>query len=117
MILAGASSKNQISNEETAKLTVKCLKDSVPSEVPGIAFLSGGQSDEDASNNLSNINKINNNPWKVTFSYGRALQLEAMKKWGGNNQNIIEAQKIISKRAYMNSLAASGKYDLSMESK
>jgi fructose-bisphosphate aldolase class I len=117
MITPGASCVEKSSPEEIAELTVKCLGNNVPKEVPGIAFLSGGQSDEDASNNLSNINKINNNPWKVTFSYGRALQLEAMKKWGGNNQNIIEAQKIISKRAYMNSLAASGKYDLSMESK
>ena len=87
----------------------------MPKQVPGIAFLSGGQSDQEASNNLNNINKINTNPWKITFSYGRALQLEAMKKWKGNNQNNIEAQKIIRKRAHMNSLAASAKYDLSME--
>ena len=80
-------------------------------------FLKNNDQFEEAINAYTSIiNKINNNPWKVTFSYGRALQLEAMKKWSGNNQNIIEAQKIISKRAYMNSLAASGKYDLSMES-
>ena len=96
-------------------LTVKCLSNNVPKEVPGIAFLSGGQSDQDASNNLNNINKINTNPWKITFSYGRALQLEAMKKWGGDNSNNIEAQKIIGKRALLNSLAANGRYESSME--
>ncbi len=117
MVTPGTNSVEKSNPEEIAELTVKCLGNNVPKEVPGIAFLSGGQSDENASNNLNNINKINNNPWKVTFSYGRALQLEAMKKWKGNNQNIVEAQKIISKRAHMNSLAASGKYELSMENK
>ncbi len=115
MITPGSISDKRASSEEIAELTVKCLANNVPKEVPGIAFLSGGQSDEDASNNLSNINKINNNPWKLTFSYGRALQLEAMKKWNGNNQNNLEAQKIIIKRAQMNALAASGKYNPSME--
>ena len=117
MVTPGTNSVEKSNPEEIAELTVKCLGNNVPKEVPGIAFLSGGQSDEDASNNLSNINRINDNPWKVTFSYGRALQLEAMKKWKGNNKNIVEAQKIISKRAHMNSLAASGKYELSMENK
>jgi len=115
MITPGSVSDKKASSEEIAELTVKCLANNVPKEVPGIAFLSGGQSDEDASNNLSNINKINNNPWKLTFSYGRALQLEAMRKWNGNNQNNFEAQKIIIKRAQMNALAASGKYNSSME--
>ena len=115
MITAGSSCKEQASPDEIAELTVECLKNNVPKDVPGIAFLSGGQSDQDASNNLSNINKINTNPWKITFSYGRALQLEAMKKWSGNNQNVEDAQKIISRRAYLNSLAASGKYEISME--
>ena len=67
------------------------------------------------SNIYTNINKINTNPWKITFSYGRALQLEAMKKWGGDNSNNIEAQKIIGKRALLNSLAANGRYESSME--
>jgi len=115
MITAGSSCKDKASSDEIAELTVECLKNNVPKEVPGIAFLSGGQSDEDASNNLSNINKINTNPWKITFSYGRALQLEAMKKWSGDNKNVEDAQKIISQRAYLNSLAASGKYEISME--
>ena len=115
MITSGANCELQSSVEEIAELTVKCLANNVPKDVPGIAFLSGGQSDEDASNNLSYINKINDNPWKITFSYGRALQLEAMKKWKGDNNNNIEAQKIIEKRSHLNSLAASGKYELNME--
>ena len=115
MITSGANCDVQSSVEEIAELTVKCLANNVPKDVPGIAFLSGGQSDEDASNNLSYINKINDNPWKITFSYGRALQLEAMKKWKGDNNNNIEAQKIIEKRSHLNSLAASGKYELNME--
>jgi fructose-bisphosphate aldolase class I len=115
MITSGANCEVQSDANEIAELTVKCLGNNVPKDVPGIAFLSGGQSDEDASNNLNEINKLNNNPWKVTFSYGRALQLEAMKKWNGDNNNNLEAQKIISKRSYLNSLAASGKYELSME--
>ena len=85
MITSGSNCENQSEVEEIAELTVKCLTNNVPKEVPGIAFLSGGQSDQDASNNLSHINKINTNPWKISFSYGRALQLEAMKKWKGNN--------------------------------
>ena len=115
MITSGANCEVQSDTNEIAELTVKCLGNNVPKDVPGIAFLSGGQSDEDASNNLNEINKLNNNPWKVTFSYGRALQLEAMKKWNGDNNNNLESQKIISKRSYLNSLAASGKYELSME--
>lgn len=97
MITPGVNNTMQSNSEEIAELTIKCLGNNVPKQVPGIAFLSGGQSDQEASNNLNNINKINTNPWKITFSYGRALQLEAMKKWKGNNQNNIEAQKIIRK--------------------
>ena len=115
MITSGSNCEDQASTEQIAELTIKCLANNVPKDVPGIAFLSGGQSDEDASNNLNSINMINNNPWKVTFSYGRALQLEAMKKWSGNNNNNLEAQKIIAKRAYLNSLAACGKYSLELE--
>ena len=117
MVTSGSSCKTQSSTEEISELTIKSLENNVPKDVPGIAFLSGGQSDESASNNLSCINKINTNPWKITFSYGRALQLEAMKKWRGDNKNNSEAQKIIGNRAYLNSLAASGKYNLEMENK
>ena len=115
MVTSGSSCEKQASTEEIAELTIKCLAKNIPKEVPGIAFLSGGQSDENASNNLSHINKINSNPWKLTFSYGRALQLEAMKKWCGDNNQNSEAQKIILKRAHFNSLAASGKSNLEME--
>ena len=115
MVTPGSTCEKKASAEEIAESTVMCLGNNIPKDVPGIAFLSGGQSDQDASNNLNFINKINDNPWKLTFSYGRALQLEAMKKWQGNNDNKEEAQKIISKRAYLNSLAASGNYDLEME--
>jgi len=115
MVTSGSSCEKQAIAEEIAELTIKCLAKNIPKEVPGIAFLSGGQSDENASNNLSHINKINSNPWKLTFSYGRALQLEAMKKWCGDNNQNSEAQKIILKRAHFNSLAASGKYNLKME--
>ena len=115
MVTSGSNCEKQASAEEIAELTIKCLAKNIPKEVPGIAFLSGGQSDENASNNLSYINKINSNPWKLTFSYGRALQLEAMKKWCGDNNQNSEAQKIILKRAHFNSLAASGKYNLEME--
>ena len=115
MVTSGSSCEKQASTEEIAELTIKCLAKNIPKEVPGIAFLSGGQSDENASNNLSYINKINSNPWKLTFSYGRALQLEAMKKWGGDNTQNSEAQKIILERAHFNSLASSGKYNLKME--
>ena len=115
MVTSGSSCEKQASAEEIAESTIKCLANNVPKEVPGIAFLSGGQTDEGASHNLSCINKINSNPWKITFSYGRALQLEAMKKWNGDNNHNSAAQKIILKRSYLNSLAASGKYDLEME--
>ena len=115
MVTPGSTCEKKASAEEIAESTVMCLGNNIPKDVPGIAFLSGGQSDQDASNNLNFINKINDNPWKLTFSYGRALQLEAMKKWQGNNANKEEAQKILSKRAYLNSLAASGNYDLEME--
>ncbi len=115
MITSGINCESQANTIEISEQTIKCLENNVPKEVPGIAFLSGGQLDNDATLNLNNINKINTNPWKITFSFGRALQLEAMKKWKGNNNNNIEAQKIISKRSRLNSLAVSGKYYSEME--
>ena len=84
MILAGNKSKNKISNEEVSSKTLKCLEDSVPSEVPGIAFLSGGQSEIEATENLNLINKNNNTNFIMTFSYGRALQQSALKSWSKN---------------------------------
>ena len=110
MILAGNKSKNKISDEEVAKLTLKCLKDSVPSEVPGIAFLSGGQSEIEATENLNLINKYNDTKFIISYSYGRALQQSALKFWSKNIENIEGTQKIFNHRAKMNTLAAQVKF-------
>ena len=115
MILAGNKSKNKISNEEVAKLTLKCLKDSVPSEVPGIAFLSGGQSEIEATENLDLINKYNDTKFIISYSYGRALQQSALKFWSKNIENIEGTQKIFNHRAKMNTLAAQGKWSRDLE--
>ena len=115
MILAGNKSKDKISNEEVAKLTLKCLKNSVPSEVPGIAFLSGGQSEIEATENLNLINKHNDTNFIMSYSYGRALQQSALKFWSKDIKNIEGTQKIFNHRAKMNSLAALGKWSKNLE--
>ena len=115
MILAGNKSKNKISNDEVAKLTLECLKNSVPSEVPGIAFLSGGQSELEATENLNLINKHNNTNFIMSFSYGRALQQSALKFWSKDLQNIEGTQKVFNHRAKMNTLAAQGKWFKDLE--
>ena len=115
MILAGTESKNQISNEETAKLTLKCLKESVPSEVPGIAFLSGGQSEVQATENLNLINKFNDTNFIMSYSYGRALQQSALKHWSKDIKDIKGTQKVFDHRAKMCSLAAQGKWSINLE--
>ena len=115
MILAGNKCKDKISNEEVAKLTVECLKNSVPAEVPGIAFLSGGQSELEATENLNLINKINDTSFIMSFSYGRALQQSALKFWSKDIKNIEGTQKIINHRAKMNTLAAQGKWSKDLE--
>ena len=115
MILAGNKSKDKISNKEVAKLTLKCLKDSVPSEVPGIAFLSGGQSEIEATENLNLINKLNDTKFIMSYSYGRALQQSALKFWSKNIKNIEGTQKIFNHRAKMNTLAAQGKWSKDLE--
>ncbi len=117
MILAGNKSSNQIYNKEVALKTIECLKNSVPSEVPGIAFLSGGQSEIDATENLNLINKNNNTNFLMTFSYGRALQQSALKFWSKDTKNIEETQKIFNHRAKMCTLAAQGKWSSKLESK
>jgi fructose-bisphosphate aldolase class I len=106
MVLSGYNNQ-QASIDEVAKWTVKCLKENVPSDVPGIAFLSGGQSDELATLHLNAMNQLQN-PWKLTFSYGRALQSQALQIWSGNHKNILEAQKVFIERAKANSLASQG---------
>tara|TARA_B100001540_G_C15773465_1_gene627517 strand:- start:412 stop:1422 length:1011 start_codon:yes stop_codon:yes gene_type:complete len=117
MILPGSNSNIKISNEEIAKLTVKCLKDSVPSEVPGIAFLSGGQTDIEATENLNLINIHNDTNFIMTFSYGRALQQSALKFWSKDIKNISGTQKVFNHRATMCSLAAQGKWSKELENK
>jgi fructose-bisphosphate aldolase class I len=115
MILAGSKCKDKITNDEVAKLTLQCLKSSVPSEVPGIAFLSGGQSEIEATENLNLINKNNNTNFIMSFSYGRALQQSALKFWSKDIQNIEGTQKIFNHRAKMNTLAAQGKWSKNLE--
>ena len=110
MILAGNKSKDDISNEDVAKLTLDCLKNSVPSEVPGIAFLSGGQSEVKATENLNLINKYNKTDFIMSYSYGRALQQSALKFWSKNIKDIDGTQKVFNHRAKMNTLAAQGKW-------
>ena len=117
MILAGNDSDNKISNEEVSKKTLECIKKSVPSEVPGIAFLSGGQSEIEAAENLNLINKNNNTNFIMTFSYGRALQQSALKVWSKDINNIKETQKMFNHRAKMCSLASQGKWSIELENK
>ena len=117
MILPGNKSKDKISNEEVAKLTLECLKNSVPSEVPGIAFLSGGQSEIEATENLNLINKNNNTNFIMTYSYGRALQQSALKFWSKDVKNIKGTQNVFNHRANMCSLAAQGKWSKELENK
>ena len=117
MILPGNKSNEKISNEEIAKLTLKCLKDSVPKEVPGIAFLSGGQTEIEAAENLNLINKFNDTNFIMTFSYGRALQQSAIKFWSKDIKNIKGTQEIFNHRAKMCTLAAQGKWSKELEDK
>ena len=115
MILAGASSDKKISNEETAELTLKCLKENVPSDVPGIAFLSGGQTEVGATENLNLINKYNDTNFIMTYSYGRALQQSALKFWSKDITNVEGTQKVFNHRASMCTLAAQGKWSVELE--
>ena len=117
MILAGNKSKNKISNEEVASKTLECLKNSVPNEVPGIAFLSGGQSEVEATENLNLINKNNDTNFIMTYSYGRALQQSALKFWSKDTKDIKGTQNIFNHRAKMNTLAAQGKWSNELENK
>ena len=117
MILAGNKSKKKISNEEVSSKTLECLKKSVPKEVPGIAFLSGGQSEIEATKNLNLININNNTNFIMTYSYGRALQQSVLKFWSKNINDIEGTQNIFNHRARMNTLAAQGKWSNELESK
>ena len=115
MVIAGKKCKTQASRQEVAERTVKILKRCVPPAVPGIAFLSGGQSDEDATAHLSLMNGLGPFPWKLSFSYGRALQAAALKAWGGKSENMAAGQRAFSHRAKMNGMAALGKWSETLE--
>ena len=119
MILAGTTttSNKKISSEEVARLTLKCLKENVPSDVPGITFLSGGQTEIEATENLNLINKYNDTNFIMSYSYGRALQQSALKFWSKNIKDIDGTQKVFNHRAKMCTLAAQGKWSLELESK
>ncbi len=117
MILAGNNSKDKISNEEVSQKTLECLKNSVPGEVPGIAFLSGGQSEIDATENLNLINKNNYTNFIITYSYGRALQQSALKIWSKNTKDVKETQNTFNIRAKLCTLAAQGKWTRELENK
>jgi fructose-bisphosphate aldolase class I len=117
MVIPGKKSGKRASVEEVAEKTVKVLKNCVPAAVPGIAFLSGGQSDEEATAHLDAMNKLGNLPWKLTFSYGRALQHAPQTIWKGKSENVAAAQRAFSHRAKMNGLAAVGQWKADMERK
>ncbi len=117
MILSGSQCKNKISGEEISINTLRCLKESVPSEVPGVAFLSGGQSDIEATENLNLINKNNNTNFIMTYSYGRALQQSALKHWSKNIKDIEGTQNVFNHRAKMCTLAAQGKWSKEIENR
>jgi len=115
MVLSGYDCSEQASVKEVAEMTVDCFFNTVPAAVPGIAFLSGGQSDELATAHLNAMNQIDGTPWNLTFSYGRALQTPALKAWSGKAENIHAAQEALMKRAIFNGLATKGEYSSDME--
>jgi fructose-bisphosphate aldolase, class I len=117
MAISGKKSNKQASADEVAEKTVRLLRGCVPSAVPGIAFLSGGQSDEDATAHLDAMNRIGGLPWKLTFSYGRALQSAPQKAWSGKSENVAAAQRAFVHRAMMNSFAARGQWKQDLEKK
>ncbi|MGA9009186.1 MAG: class I fructose-bisphosphate aldolase [Xanthobacteraceae bacterium] len=117
MIVPGKKSAKRASVEEVAEKTLKVLKACVPASVPGIAFLSGGQSDEEATAHLDAMNKMGPLPWRVSFSYGRALQAAPQKTWSGKSENVAAAQRAFGHRAMMNGLATLGQWKVDLERK
>ena len=115
MVISGKKASNRASPEVVAESTVRCLKRHVPPAVPGIAFLSGGQSSEEATLHLSLMNELGPLPWNLTFSYGRALQDTALKAWGGAAANFAAGQKEFARRAKLNGLATTGRYSSDLE--
>jgi len=117
MAISGKKAQDRAGVEEVAEKTVRLLKSCVPPAVPGIAFLSGGQSDEEATAHLDAMNRIGGLPWKLTFSYGRALQAAPQKAWSGKTENITAGQQAFTHRAQMNSLASKGEWKADLERK
>jgi fructose-bisphosphate aldolase, class I len=115
MVVPGKKSGQRVSVEEVAERTLKLLKNCVPPAVPGIAFLSGGQSDEEATAHLDAMNRLGELPWPLTFSYGRALQAAPQKAWGGKSENVAAAQRAFTHRARMNGLAVLGQWKADLE--
>lgn len=115
MVISGKESQEKATKEQIAELTTKVFAEVIPDEVPGVVFLSGGQSPEEATVNLNEINKFAQMKWKLSFSYGRALQEPVLKAWMGNPENVKNAQSVFLKRAHLNSLATLGQYNPSLE--
>jgi len=115
MVLSGYDSKTQASDEEIAQRTVRCFGWTVPAAVPGIVFLSGGQTDEQATSRLNEMNKLGPHPWELSFSYGRALQAPVLKVWKGDPANVAAAQAALTHRARMNGAARDGSYTAAMD--
>ena len=117
MVLSGYEAPDRAGVQEVAEQTVKCFRRHVPAAVPGIVFLSGGQSDEDATAHLNAMNAMGPHPWELSFSYGRALQAPALRAWSGATENVVAGQAAYLHRAKMNGLARSGSYSPDMEEK
>jgi len=117
MAVSGKKCRKQASVEEVAEKTVRLLKACVPAAVPGIAFLSGGQSDEEATAHLNAMNRLGPLPWPLTFSYGRALQAAPQKAWAGKPENVATGQRAFTHRARMNALASKGEWASELEKK
>jgi len=117
MVLSGTESKSQAGTAEVAAATLRCLRQTVPPAVPGIVFLSGGQADVPATEHLDALNRLKQNPWKLTFSYGRALQDAALSQWSGKDAQVAAAQRKLIHRAACNSKASQGRYTPALEKK
>jgi fructose-bisphosphate aldolase class I len=115
MVISGKKCSRQASRAEVAEKTLRILKRCVPGAVPGIAFLSGGQSGVEATEHLHLMNAMGPLPWRLTYSYGRALQADALKAWGGKPENVAAGQRAFAHRARMNSLATAGKWETKLE--
>jgi len=115
MVTSGKECPQQASVQEVAEATVRCMKRVVPAAVPGLVFLSGGQTDQQATEHLNAMNRMEDLPWQLSFSYGRALQAPVLKAWKGDAANVKQAQQAFHHRAWCNSQARFGKYTDDME--